>query len=131
MATFKKIRQVTLPVFKIEKNKERFFYIATPMELGKAIDDKEAPQMCVAVDLETGEEGRIIVPAVMKKELEEQYPSEAYVGRCFSVVLTRVPEKRYNIVSLSEVAAPVDFVPPPVRGAEVNTPAAATRTARK
>lgn len=116
--TFQKIRQVTLPVLKLEKGKPRYLFVLAPMTVGKKIDDqKEAATVMHAVDMESGEEGLVIVPTVMQKELNESYPNGSYVRKGFEVILTRVPEKRYNIVSICEVAPPDDFVPPAVASA--------------
>lgn len=109
---FTKIRAVTLPVFKIDKGEERGFYFASPIFMGEKIDDKAAPSMVNCADLESGEIGRLILPQVMETELRKGYPDQSYVGKCFAVLLTRVPEKRYNIVQLSEIAPPEGFVAP-------------------
>lgn len=117
-AQFKKLRKVTLPVLKLPKDDERFLFIVGPMHIGKttqnasgdAKDDgkkKMEPAMVAhALDMSTGEEGIIICPAVLQNELNSNYPGETYVDRGFSIALTRVPEKRYNIVQLSEVEVP-------------------------
>lgn len=110
MATFQKLKQVTLPVLKLAKGQPRYLYFKGPMHLGKKIDDqKDAATVAHCIDMETGEEGMVICPAVMVKELNEAYGGEAYVGKGFEVVLTRVPDKRYNIVSIAEVAIPDEF----------------------
>jgi len=119
-----KKRQVTLPVLKIEKNTTRYFYFKEAMHTGKKIDDqKEAATIAHAIDLATGEEGLVICPAVMVKELNEAYPANGYVGKCFELILTRVPDKRYNLVSLCEIEDPRSKAPTveaqPEGGAEV------------
>jgi hypothetical protein len=107
---FQRVRSVTLPVLKLEKNQTRYLAILGAMHKGKKIDDqKEAATICRAVDMSTGEEGQVICPTVMEKELNENYPGETYVGRGFEVTLTRVPDKRYNIVSLAEVSIPAEL----------------------
>jgi hypothetical protein len=108
--TPKVIKNVTLPVLKLKADGlARYFKITGPMHLGKKIDDqKEAATICTAIDCETGEVGQIVCPTVMQKELRESYQGESYVGKFFEVVLTRVPEKKYNIVTLTEIADPTD-----------------------
>lgn len=115
---FKKLRSVTLPVLKLPKNDERYLYFVGPMHVGKTTSAKagtdaegkakpmEPATVAHCLDMATGEEGTVICPAVMVNELNANYPGETYVGRGFGVALTRVPEKRYNIVSLSEVEVP-------------------------
>jgi hypothetical protein len=117
---FTKVRAVTLSVLKLAKGQPRYFYFQSAMYKGKQIDDKkEAATLIHAIDLETGEDGVIIAPMVMQKELNEAYPGEAYRGRCFEVVITRDPEKKYNHVGISEVSQPEDFTPPAPLAADV------------
>jgi hypothetical protein len=106
--TPKVLKMVTLPVLKmVADGKPRYFWFKGPMHLGKKIDDqKEAATIMEAVDCETGQVGQIVVPTVMRKELHEQYPKDAYVNKFFEVVLTRVKDKSYNIVGLTEIADP-------------------------
>jgi len=104
---FKRVRSVTLPVLKLEKDKTRYIAVLGAMHKGKKIDDqKDAATIVHALDMVSGEEGVVICPTVMEKELNEGYPGEAYVGRGFEITLTRVSDKRYNIVSLAEVSIP-------------------------
>lgn len=108
--TPKVLRNVTLPVLKLTADgKPRYFKLTGPMHLGKKIDDqKEAATICNATDCETGEVGQIVCPTIFQKELNEQYPKDAYVDKFFEVILTRVPEKKYNIVGLTEIADPTE-----------------------
>ena len=115
---FKKLRTVTLAVLKLPKNGVRYIAFVGPMHIGKTTakaagtdaEGKAKPMdpatVAHAVDMETGEEGVVICPAVMVNELNSNYPGEGYVGKGFEVSVTRVPEKRYNLVSLSEVEVP-------------------------
>ncbi len=98
-------RHVTLAVLKIKANAgPRYFKFAGAMHKGKKIDDqKEAATLIEATDLVTGEHGVIIVPTVLQKDLEEHYPGGSYAGKSFQIVITRVPEKRYNHVSFAEL----------------------------
>ena len=108
--TPKVIKNVTLPVLKLKADgNARYFKITGPMHVGKKVDDQKDPAtLCQAIDCETSEVGLIVVPTVMQKELTENYKGEGYVGKFFELVLTRVPEKRYNIVTLTEIADPTD-----------------------
>lgn len=100
-------KQITLPVLRIKKNEERFVEIKTPMTLGKKIDDKKDPATIMqAVDLETGELGIVVCSTILRKELAANYPDDSYVGRCFAILLTVLPGKEYNGVTLSEIEKP-------------------------
>lgn len=118
MATqFKRIKSVTASVLRLKPGQPRFFFFGSPMFLGKKIDDKmEAATLVRAADLETGEDGLLILSTVMRKEMTETYPKNAYVGKCFEICITRAADKsagvKYNHVSISEVAPPDDFTPP-------------------
>ena len=108
--TPKVLRNVTLPVLKLKADgNPRYFKLTGPMHVGKKIDDqKEAATICNAIDCASGEVGQIVCPTIFQKELDEQYAKDAYVGKFFEVILTRVPEKNYNIVSLTEIADPTE-----------------------
>lgn len=102
---FKIKKHVTLAVLKIKPNAgPRFVKMCSAMYKGKKIDDSKEPAMLIeATDLVTGEHGVIIVPTVLQKDLEEHYPDSSYVGKSFQIIITRVPEKRYNHVSFAEL----------------------------
>jgi len=108
MATFKKLKNVTLPLFKLANNTENYFKFMAAFRVGKVVDDKkEPPTIAHVVNLETGEEGEIIVGAVLKQEIENAYPNGEYVGRCFEIV-KHAPEgaRKYSLWNIAEVAEP-------------------------
>lgn len=105
----RKIKQVTLAVHKIPKDVEKYFLIQTPIHTGKKIDDaKEPAKLCQAIDLETGELGLLICPTVMVKEMNEQYPNDSYVGKCFSVCFAMSKTKAGNAVNIPSIAEIAD-----------------------
>lgn len=113
MATIKpaiqKIKQVTLPVHKLRKGVEYYFKITGPMHVGKKIDDKKEPATIFeAIDCETGELGIVVTTTILRKELNENYPGDSYVGKFFSVSVNPIPGKDYNGVSLAEIADPTE-----------------------
>lgn len=111
---FARLRAVSLSVLKFAKGQPRFVYFIGPMHEGKKVDDKKEPATLIhSVDMETGEEGLVIAPMVLQNELRAAYPDDGYVGRGFEVCVTRDAEKKYNHVSICEVAVPEGFVPPP------------------
>lgn len=68
---------------------------------------KEKPADIASVtDMETGAIYQLLVPAVLKANLEEQYPDGAYVGLMFAVMkLPKRPGKRYFDWNIVEVEA--------------------------
>ena len=104
-------RHVTLPLFKMVKDKPLYVKFDTAMFEGRKIDDqKDAATLINVTDLTTGEVGQIIVPAVLKSTILENYEGESYKGKCF--MITFVPKDQtgntYNMVSLTEIDDPAD-----------------------
>lgn len=119
---FKRTKQVTLPVLKMKPGVERFVKLTEAIRTGKKVSDTmQAAEVCPAIDLVTGQRGLLIVPFVMQQDLKEHYPENSYVGKCFGVMFTRIPGKRYNIPTISEIEAP-DVIP------EFNPAAAAAQS---
>lgn len=109
---------ITRPIIKLEKGVEYYFLVQSEAFIGKDIkkavkfdsDGKPLPPeppatLMNVIQLDTGVEGQIIVPKVMQDLLIENYPDRNYVGLSFSVKLTMVPNKRYNLVTLNEIEA--------------------------
>lgn len=104
---FKKVKAITLPLLKMENEVEYYLKFDGPMFLGKAIDDKkEAATLANVTNLESGEQVQIICATVLRGILDEAYPGEEYVGKCFEIVKHRDLEKKYNTYSVCEVAEP-------------------------
>lgn len=72
----------------------------------KAPDDKpaqEPPHLCKITLLDDMSQGVMIIPTVLKTELEDAYPAADYVGRCFRLVRHRLEGRRYNTFEISEI----------------------------
>lgn len=122
MATqFKKIRSVTQTVLKLENGQARNVFVLAPMYQGEKIDTKEPAILLPVVDLETGETGVIIAPAVLQTELVKTYGAMGYVGKAFEILKTRDMAVKYNHVAICEIAPGDEFTQPP---APVLAPAA-------
>lgn len=109
---FKTVKHVTLPLLKIKPNGAPVFVrFENPMFTGKKIDDnKPAAILAHVIDLETGEECQIICAKLLQDQLNESYPDNKYVGKSFRITLTKVPEKRYNLVGLMEIEVDPDDI---------------------
>ena len=85
---FKRKRSLSVPFFSILHRTPLYVKILSAQE------DRPAPgfaksadgtiPVCSAVDLETGEEGMLIVPAVVQRAFERC--PDSYVGKCFELV---------------------------------------------
>lgn len=110
---FRKIRSVTLELFKWKNDIERYFKITSEMFKGQELTPKEGEKaqdpvtLVNCVDLETGEEGQFIVGAVLLStwETDEMYQNGNYVGKCFAITQKRDPSKKYNTYIVIEIDA--------------------------
>lgn len=110
--TGRKVKKIlTLPVFSLkEVNTVIAVKILEPMYVGQPQKDaKEGDKpadLCHVINLDTGEMGQIIIPAMVKSKFEE-YPDNGYVGLCFELEnLGKVEGKggrRYNDFRVLEV----------------------------
>ena len=101
---FTRTKTIAMPLFKLAADQARYFLADGPMFLGKQIDDKkEAATLMPVTDLETGEQGQIIIGLVLKELLNEQYPDNGYVGNRFEICLRKRADKKYNTYDLFEV----------------------------
>lgn len=111
---FTKVRNVTRPVLKLATKTAYYLRFDGAMALGKIVDDKKEPPMLADVtNMETGEEGMMILGAVLRDNLNEAYPGDAYVGKIFEIVKT-APEgaRKYALWSVAEVSAQADDAAP-------------------
>jgi hypothetical protein len=104
---FKIKARVSLPAFKLERDRAYYYKVMSEMYVGEKIsDDKGAPTFLQVSDLETGEAGVLFVTHVMQKEFKHHYVEKNLMltGRCFEIKLTAAPEgKRYHVVTLNEI----------------------------
>lgn len=108
---FKKVRAVTLQLFKWKNGVERYFKLTSPMFLGKELavkDGKEAQKpvtLINCIDMETGEEGQFIVGSVLESTLseDEEYAGNKYIGKCFAITQLRDASKAYNTYTVIEI----------------------------
>lgn len=113
---FKKVRQVTLPVLKLDSKEPRYLHFIGPMHLGEAVKAGEGKKqmepatVAHCLDMTTGEEGQLICSAMLASQIRREYPDDSYVGRGFELTSTKVPDKKYNIVSITEVESPDNVV---------------------
>lgn len=124
MSKFARKNLLTRTTFKLEVDKPSYFKLLAPMHVGQrrvARDgkpsDKEPPTLVNALNLETGEEGQIILAAVLKQEITENYSADSYVGKCFEICKQKRKEgKQYDPYFIAEIEDPngtaLDAVPP-------------------
>ena len=106
-------RLVTLPQWKWVDGEEKLFRVEGPIHLGSGnkkeklgADGKpmmEIPHIAHVTRLDTGDQCEIIVGAMLKSELEEKYPAQSYVGKCFMSKFHKIPHQRWASYSLAEI----------------------------
>lgn len=123
---FKRKKAITLPTFKFIVDVPLFVKILEPMHegavrlgRGKVADpDKKPPTLARVINLETGEEGQVILASVLKTELDEAYPNGTYVGLGFEMCKQKRKEgKQYDPYSLAEIELPAEQAAPAVKEA--------------
>lgn len=113
---------LTRPVLKMEQDKTRYIKIEAAMFIGKDIKSRDAKEgdkkkepatILNATNLEDGALVQIVVNAVMKSVLSEEYPNDTYVGKCFAITKQgRQPGKQYNPFHIEEIEDPADEAAP-------------------
>lgn len=113
----KRKKLLTRPVLKYVVDVANFVKIETAAHIGKEMKagadgkKKEPATLCNVIDLKTGEPAQLILNAVVKSVLFEEYPNDAYVGKCFSITKqARVSGKTYDPFSIEEIEDPNDAV---------------------
>jgi hypothetical protein len=114
LASIKVVKNVTLPLLKM-KDDGTSYYVKIITEIYAGKDNKtgkqaegdatqKVPDLIQVIDLETGEEKELIVFAVLKAELEEQYPEGSYKGRCFRLQkFAKADGKKYSTAQIAEI----------------------------
>ncbi len=113
---FKRKKLLTRPVLKLEQDKPRYIKVEKAMFIGKDIkarnadpdEKKKEPATIIdAINLETREPVQIVANAVLKSVLNEEYPNDGYVGKCFAITkMGRQPGKQYNPFHIEEIEDP-------------------------
>ena len=107
--TFKKVKTVTVPVLKLSPDVPVYIRVEQAMEISKQIDNKKGQAMEPATimhctDLNSDEECLLIVGKMLQSVIDENFPDQSYVGKCFEVINHgKRGDKKYNAYSLNEI----------------------------
>lgn len=113
---FKVTKHVTVPLLKVPDNGEPVYvkitgtiHKAAAIEGGRKDSEgkvQEPPELAQVINLETGEVMQIIFNAVLKKEIEREYPDGAYVNKSFQIRKFKMQTgKRYATFQITEIEA--------------------------
>jgi hypothetical protein len=108
-------KSVTLPFLKVFDGKPYFWRFLDAVKIGKDISkpmagaDGKAKKMDPAhiariFDHELGREMEVIIGAVLKGILDEDYEDDGYVGKTFRIVRFSPEGKRYKTFEVAELA---------------------------
>jgi hypothetical protein len=108
--TYKIKRKLVKPLLKLTVGDTVHIKITSAIFEGKPIKGKEEAkkpaELVNGVDLDTGEEVQMIIPAVVKSVLSEEYPADAYVGKAFAITKGEKKDgKAYFPYSIDEIDA--------------------------
>ena len=105
-AAVKVVRRVTIPLLQFPEGQTITAKIVAPIYTGKEIPGhqiKKAAEL-VQIDSRSGVRRLIIVNEVLKKELNEAYPDDGYVGKWFMITKIAPKDgKRYPTFDVQEV----------------------------
>ena len=108
---FKKTKTVTVPVLKLMTNQPVYVKVESQMQISKQVagtkvagQAMEPATIMHCTNLDGDSECLLIVGKMLKSVIEESYPDNSYVGRCFEIVNHgKRGDKKYNAYSLCEV----------------------------
>lgn len=115
LANYKVIKQVTVPVLTWPEGHSLTFEAVAPIYTGKVIEEKRGgdadkkPAELMHIRSPAGQLRQIVVGAVLKGELTENYPNDSYVGKWFFATKyepNRARKQRYATYAVVEIADP-------------------------
>jgi hypothetical protein len=137
---FKRKKLLTRPIIKFQVGQPNYVKIEGKIYLGREMKGdmtadgkkkKEPAHLADVIDLKTGELGQIIVAAVVLSVLNEEYPGDSYVGKCFAITKkTQQPGKSYFGYNVEEIEDPLAAETEAVSTASEPTPLKGARGAK-
>jgi len=107
----KVVRNVTIPLLKMADGDTVHVTFKGEIFKGKELKTSKegeakmaAADLANVVDLTDGGLKQIIVNAVLKSTMEEEYPKAAYVGKSFRITRAGKEGKRYKTYTIDEIA---------------------------
>lgn len=106
---FNKTKQVTLPILKKQDDVPVYVKFIGEVFTGKEVKGNSAnnakmepARIANVINLETGEEMQLIINTVLESILNENYPDQKYVGKCFEIIQYSPSGKKYKNFRVSE-----------------------------
>ena len=121
MATEKKAfkpvikKHVTMPTLKLMPDVPAYVKITDPIFQGKSQPakkgetEKKPPMIFNVTNLETGEVCQMVAGTVVHREILDNYPKDAYVGKCFMIIKGKKKgsgDRGYFTYEIAEIEEP-------------------------
>lgn len=106
---FKIKRNVTFTLLKKTDGVPVYIRAESTVYTGKVVEGKPGKESMAparimqVINLETGEAQEMIVNKVLESAFTENYPDGSYVGKCFEIIQSNIPGKRYKGYKLTEI----------------------------
>jgi len=109
------IKHVTMPTLKLLPDVPAYVKITAKIFEGKTQPVKEgeaakkAPMIFNVINLETGEVCQMVVGTVVQREIQDTYPKDVYVGKCFMIVKGKkkgTGDRGYFTYEIAEIEEP-------------------------
>ena len=109
------IKHVTMPTLKLQPDVPAYVKITDPIFEGKTQPAKEGeaakkpPMIFNVINLETGEVMQMVAGTVVQREILDNYPKDAYVGKCFMIVKGKkkgTGDRGYFTYEIAEIKEP-------------------------
>ena len=133
----KVVKVVTLPLLKMADGETVYIVPLASIYKGKELKGAntdasgkkmEPADLLNVYDLVGDRPAQLIVNAVLKSTLEEEYPKQTYVRRAFRIVRSAKANKRYKTYSIDEIELPAPMkaviaaIPQATAAAQVSPP---------
>ncbi len=111
MENFQRKQAISLTWFRIQESKPHYITIVeqiTPKEVLDDKGDRVFRDTMIVLDLETKNQYFYGVKSMVKRELEEKFPNNSYVGKSFEITLQpksgKGKERKFSIYELGDVS---------------------------
>jgi len=108
-------RHVTMPTLKLQPDVPAYVKIMDKIFEGKTQKPKEGenakkpPMIFNVTNLETGEVMQMVAGTVVQREIQDNYPKDSYVGKCFMIVKGKkkgTGDRGYFTYEIAEIEEP-------------------------
>lgn len=109
------VRHVTMPTLKLVPDVPAYVKITAKIFEGKTQPAKDGeaqkkpPMIFNVINLETGEVCQMVAGTVVQREIQDNYPKDAYVNKCFMIIKGKKKgsgDRGYFTYEIAEIEEP-------------------------